>query len=301
MSAPAVSPASPVSPKRQLGADCVLLFVALIWGITFTLIKDALDYVSVFAFLSQRFTLAAGLFVPILIWRRRYCTRQALMHGAVLGTCLFGAFAFQTLGLRYTTAANTAFVTGMNVVFVPLFNALLFRVHIPIPVRLGVFCATFGLAALTLDAGLHINFGDLIVLACAVCIALQIIFTGRYARNTDVYWLTAVQIAVVAFLSTGIALARGETVVFWEPAILEALLLCAPLATVFAFWAQTSMQRFTAPSRAALIFCMEPVFGALYACLIGGERLGPWAGLGATGIVCGMLLAEMPEKWWRRR
>ena len=286
--------------QRQLGADGVLLIVALIWGITFTMIKDALVHVSVFAFLGQRFTLASVLFVPFLVWRWRCFAWRTVAHGAILGIFLFGAFAFQTIGLAFTTASNTAFVTGMNVVFVPLINGLLFRVHIPVPVRSGVILAALGLAGLTLNTGLEINPGDLVVLLCAVCIALQIIFTGRYAGRNDVYWLTAVQIAVVAVGSTAIGWIRGEEVFFWEPKIASALVLCAPLATVFAFWAQTAMQRFTLPSRAALIFCMEPVFGALYACLVGGEHLGPWAGLGAAGIFLGMVCAEMPETWWVR-
>jgi drug/metabolite transporter (DMT)-like permease len=296
---PAPGPSTPKQTQRY-AADLLLICVALVWGLTFTMIKEALGHVEVFVFLGQRFALASLFFIPFLYWRRSRLKPQTLIDASVLGVFLFGAFAFQTLGLKYTTASNTAFVTGMNVIFVPLINALLFKVRIPNPVWAGAVLAGLGLAGMTLNVDSQVNPGDLIVLICAVCIALQIIFTGRYAKANDVYWLTGIQVAVVAVLSTLTAWGQGQRVFLWEPRILEALVLCAPLATVFAFWAQTSMQRFTSASRAALIFCLEPVFGALYACLVGGETLGPWAGLGAGAIFLGMLCAEMPEKWWRR-
>jgi len=287
---------------RQLGAELVLLVVAFIWGSTFIIVKEALTKAPVFVFLAQRFGLAFVLFIPFL-WRCRGEFRpQCLPKGGLLGLLLFGAFAFQTIGLTLTTASNTAFVTGLNVVLVPVFNALIFGRLVPGSVMLGVCFAAVGLGFLCLGEDLALNPGDLIVLACAACIALQIIFTGRYTCQESAVWLAGLQIGVVAVLSVLSAHLGGHSVIVWIPGILWALLLCAVLASSFAFWAQTVMQRYTLPSKAALIFCMEPVFGALCARIFGGEHLAALGWFGAGLIVLGMILAEAPGiRLWRSK
>jgi drug/metabolite transporter (DMT)-like permease len=138
------------------------------------------------------------------------------------------------------------------------------------------------------------NRGDLLVLVCALCVALQVIYTGRFARRSDVMWLTGIQVAAVAGLSALTAGLRQHSVFTWEPAILWAILVCAVFATVFAFLVQTSMQRFTTATQTALIFCTEPIFGALYAYLAADERLGAGALAGALFILAGMIISELP-------
>ena len=131
---------------------------------------------------------------------------------------------------------------------------------------------------------------------CAVCVALHVIYTGKYARGGDVYWLTAIQLAAVAFFSVLVSLLQGDSLLVWHPEIFEALVICVLFATVFAFIVQTAMQRLTTPTHTALIFCMEPVFAALFAYVTLGERFGVWGMLGALLILAGMILSEIsPE------
>lgn len=283
---------------RELGADLVLASVALVWGVAFTIVKQAVDKVPVFVFLGQRFVLAFLFFIPFVFWQKESQPKRTVIQGLVLGSFLFGAYAFQTVGLKYTTAANAGFITGLNVVLVPVINGFFLRQKIPGKVLWGVALAALGLAGLCLRDGWQVHEGDFIVFFCAFCVAIQIILTGRFVQKSNVYWLAGVQVGVVALLSCIVAviLGQGQELITFEPSILWALVICAPLATTFAFWAQTSMQRFTIPSKTALIFCLEPVFGALYACLFGGEHLGSWALLGGVLIIAGMLLAEWPEK-----
>jgi drug/metabolite transporter (DMT)-like permease len=138
---------------------------------------------------------------------------------------------------------------------------------------------------------------------CAVCVALHIICTGRYARHNDIYWLTAIQIGTVALLSVIIALWQKDRIFVWHPEILWPLIICVLFATIFAFLVQTSMQRITSPTHTALIFCMEPVFAALYAYVTIDERLGLKGLIGAILIFGGMLLAQvsMPDKSYQKQ
>jgi len=177
---------------RKLGADLLLLAVAFFWGVTFVVVKDAIQTVEVFVFLSQRFGFAGGILLIFCLFRRTSFHVDVLKRGVVLGLFLFGGFAFQTVALLYTTASNTAFLTGLNVVFVPIIGAFIFTEKITRTMVGGVMLATVGLFLLCTHGTWSFNVGDLLAGICAVCVALHVIYTGKYARQSDVYWLTAV-------------------------------------------------------------------------------------------------------------
>lgn len=276
---------------KRLLAGFLLLLTTFFWGITFTIVKDAVAQVDVFVFLSQRFVLALLLMLPVGLWRRHQLDPTTLRQGFVMGVFLFGGYAFQTLALLYTSASNTGFLTGLNVVLVPLIGALYFHQQITAAVRWGVVVAVAGLFLLCTNGTWALNSGDLLAIVCAVSVSIHLLLTGEFSRHSDVFWLTAVQLGTVALLSIGTALVRGERLVVYHPEIVGALVICAVFATVLAFLVQTTMQRYLSPSHTALIFCMEPVFAALYAYIAAGERLGPFGFIGAGLIFAGMLLS----------
>ncbi|MDO9515588.1 MAG: DMT family transporter [Syntrophales bacterium] len=278
---------------RRLGADLLLLLTTLFWGVTFVVVKQAVEQVGVFLFLSQRFVLAFLVLLVICLVARRPVRREDLTRGVVLGALLFGAFAFQTMALLHTTASNTAFLTGLNVVLVPIIGAAFLRHAVTINMKLGVVLATAGLFLLCTNGNWGFNRGDILGITCAICIALHLIFTGRFARTSDVYWLTTIQIGIVGLLSSLVAYGEGSEILVWHPEILWALVICVLFATIFAFLVQTSMQRFTSPTHTALIFCMEPVFAALYAYWAIGERFGARGLIGAALILTGMVISEI--------
>ena len=278
---------------RRLGADLLLLITTLFWGVTFVTVKQAVEQVGVFLFLSQRFGLAFLILLVICLVARRPFRKEYLTRGVVLGALLFGAFAFQTLALLYTTASNTAFLTGLNVVLVPIIGAAFLRHAVALNMKLGVVLAAAGLFLLCTNGSWGFNRGDILGITCAICVALHLIFTGRFARASDVYWLTTVQIGIVGLLSALVAHVEGSEILVWHPEILWALVICVLFATIFAFLVQTSMQRFTSPTHTALIFCMEPVFAALYAYWAIGERFGTRGLIGAACILMGMVISEI--------
>jgi drug/metabolite transporter (DMT)-like permease len=247
----------------------------------------------VFLFLSQRFSLAFLILFTVCLAVRRPFEIKCLIRGIILGILLFGAFAFQTVALVYTTASNTAFLTGLNVVLVPIMGAVFFSHSVTFNMKLGVLLASAGLFLLCTNGGMAFNWGDVLGIACAVCVALHLIFTGKFAPANDVYWLTTVQIGVVAILSAAVACGEGREILVWHPEILWALVICVLFATIFAFLVQTSMQRFASPTHTALIFCMEPVFAAIYAYWTIGERLGIRGLFGAACIFLGMIVSEV--------
>lgn len=281
------------SLMKKAFAATLLILTTFFWGITFTVVKDAIAQVDMFVFLAQRFALASVLMIIPGFFFHVRPTWGTVRAGVVLGIMLFSAYAFQTAALLYTTASNTGFLTGLNVVFVPILGALFFKHAIPAGVKWGGVMATVGLFLLCTGGEFRINAGDILGFICGACVALHLLLTGHYAPNHDVYWITTVQLTTIAVASSIIALAGGKPVAVYYPFLLWPLLLCAIFASVFAFLVQTAMQRHIPPSQTALIFCLEPVFAAGYAYLAAGEKLSVVAWFGAALILGAMLIAEL--------
>jgi len=278
---------------KKTAAALLLIATTFFWGITFTVVKEAVSRVDMFVFLAQRFTLAAVLMlIPGILFHRKP-TRSTILAGSLLGLALFSAYAFQTAALLFTTASNTGFLTGLNVVLVPVLGAVIFREKVAVGVRWGALVAAIGLFLLCTGGELRINAGDLLGIVCAACVAIHLLLTGHYTRQHDVYWITTIQMTTIALASSAIALMGGKQVAVYHPFLLMPLLLCAIFASVFAFLVQTAMQRHIPPSQTALIFCLEPVFAAGYAYVAAGEKLSPIAWLGAILILAAMLIAEL--------
>jgi drug/metabolite transporter (DMT)-like permease len=276
-------------------AAALLLTTTFFWGVTFTVVKQSIESVDVYVFLAQRFIFAFILILPLGIIKGRKFDGATLVKGSVMGVLLFGAYAFQTVALLYTSASNTGFLTGLNVVIVPILAALLLRHSISGSVMIAVGLSVIGLLLLCGNGSLSLNRGDVLAALCAVCVSLHLICTGEYVLSSDYYWLTVVQLGVVALMSCAGAIIRGKHVFVWYPDLLVPLLVCSVIATVFAFLVQTSMQRYISHTNTALIFCTEPVFAALYAWLILNERLGVYSYAGAVCILGGMLVSILPE------
>jgi drug/metabolite transporter (DMT)-like permease len=293
MTAPAVETRSTLS----LRADLCLLLVALIWGATFVVVKDALRDASVFAFLFLRFALAAVLLSFFFRTRRSEPARRhpAPWRGGLLcGLLLFAGFALQTAGLRHTSASKSAFLTGLYIVLVPFFHSLVNK-SVPRWAELaGIAAATAGTALLSLSGeGWSWNRGDTWTVLCAVAFALQIMALDYWSKRMSVERLSVMQIGCVALFSLlGAGLFETPRVV-WSGRLLLALVVTAVFATSLSFTLQTWAQRHTPPTRAALIFASEPMFAGLTGWLAAGEV---WTGRMAAGaalILAGILMVEL--------
>jgi drug/metabolite transporter (DMT)-like permease len=288
----------PQRASQQLGADALLFLVAVVWGGTFVMVKDAVSAYPVFPFLTLRFAMATGALLAIGGRRLRRLGWRGVRAGVLIGLCLFVGYALQTLGLQYTSASKAGFITGLCVVLVPILSALLLRRRPSPPALIGVGLATVGLALLTLTHDLHVAAGDLIVLGGAVSFALHIVAVSAYAPAMDPLALTIVQVATVGVLSAGISLLAPGPFPVPGPSVRFAAAFTGILATAVAFAVQTAMQRFTTPTHTALIFAGEPVFAAIFGVLLAGDTMTAAAVTGGILIVVGTLVSEI--RWSQR-
>lgn len=298
MSAVATESAAQKSSTRWK-ADLSLALVALIWGTTFVVVKRALTEISAVYFLAIRFGIASCcmflIFFPTLRRVESIEVWRGLRGGAVAGIFLWLGYMLQTFGLKYTSAGNSGFLTGLYIVLVPLISACLYRKW---PQRLelvGIAVATLGMIVLTLpsvDRQFQMNRGDLLTVGCAVAFAFHLLVLGYYSQRERFEAVALGQIVCAAILSTAslqVEPPRG----IWTANVVFAIALTSVFATALAFALQTWGQRYTSATRAALIFALEPVFALVTAIAIGGERLSFAILAGGGLILAGILTVEL--------
>jgi len=268
-----------------------LILVTAVWGVTFVQVKDAVDVYPLFAFLAVRYAIATG--VLAVAGGRRVLTlgRSGFAAGGMLGGLLGLGIGLQTAGLERTTVSSTGFITGLYVVFTPLFGLLLFRTTVGLEVWAGVVLAVVGLALLSgVDVGSP--GGDLLVLASAAAQALQIVMVERYANRYDVIALVLVEMGAcfAGFLVIALALGQLEVPRGWT--LWGALLVTGVFASALAYLIQVWAQRRISAARIAVVFSLETVFAGIFGYWLADDRLG-WLGWGGCAVIlAGIVLAE---------
>ncbi|MCX7796582.1 MAG: DMT family transporter [bacterium] len=271
-----------------------LLFVTLVWGSTFALVKSALDCMGPFYFLAVRFSLAS--IIMLFIFRKSFLTHKIKPGYILVGIFLFLGYVFQTIGLKYTTASNAAFITGLSVVIVPFLEIIFMKRRLPLTSILGAISSTVGLWFLTGLHSFNMNYGDLLVLICALCFASQIITVGICAPNSDTGVISTTQVIMVAILSWfSIPVFRETINTNISTTAIWAVVITAIFATALAFYIQALAQKVINPTTIALIFATEPVFGGLFGYFILKEVLTPSALFGAGLILLGMFVTQIPK------
>ncbi|MDX9758800.1 MAG: EamA family transporter [Bacteroidota bacterium] len=238
--------------------------------------------------------LAASVMVGIYTWRDiKATTRTSLRAGLVLGVLLGMGFALQTTGLVETTASKAGFLTGTMVVFTPLLQMAIERRRPSVGNAIAVVIVGAGLYLFTSPAGGNFNVGDVLVLCCAVVFAFYIVyldvFTKQRFDREIVFWQFIVT-AAIGFIASPFF--DESTPVFSAPAI-GAVLYLALFASTIAIFVQSKYQRETTPTKAAIIFTMEPIFAAIIAYVALSETMGGIEMIGAVIMFAGLLFSEL--------
>jgi len=282
-----------------------LLIVAVCWGISFPLIRVALQSVSAPKFVFVRFALAglAFLFVLFLPKVRREIWR-ILLPGLGIGFLNYFIFTSQTLAMETISGPRAAFITGSYVVFVPLLSKAFGR---PSPSRMdwvSVVFAFLGLAILanpfSSGESAAMRTGDFLGVFCALCVAVKIHTLTRLA-------VSGAGAVATAFLQVwGVVLLYGLTYPAlpsmwfsgeWTWIAFICVASCAWGISVGTFYLQSACQRSVPPHQSALIYCLEPVFATIFSFLMIGEQLTPNGCVGAAFILTAQILPYSLRKF----
>ena len=287
---------------KELGADFLLLMVAIAWGSTFFVVQAAVNETPVYTFIFWRFFLAGLLMTAISFKQLRYLNWDVLKAGTLLGLFMFLGYAFQTFALTYTYSSTVGFITGLNVIIVPFISYLIFKHKASMFSSLGAIIASVGLYFLTLNSEIGFSLGELYAFICAIMFALHIVFTGYLSRKHNVYLLVSIQFLMVALCSLigGFVLEGSIVPPRIDGLFINAIAITVIFATIFAFWVQTAMQRFTTAAKTAIIFTMEPVSAGIFGYYFANELLTFSQICGAVMILGGILIAELGSYYMER-
>lgn len=295
--------------KRQLTGEALLLTAALIWGVAFVAQAKGMDYIGPFTFNGIRGLLAAAVLLPAWAVFRLPKTRQAkaqsaalkpalsfrsLGIGAVLcGLMLFCASSLQQIALVTTTAGKAGFLTALYIVLVPVFGVFLHK-KVSAWVWAAVVLATAGLYLLCSSGSFAFTAGDLCLLGCAACYAVQILLVDRFAPHMDPMLLCGIQFLVTGVLSLPVMfwLEQPTWAGVWAAAV--PLLYTGVLSGAVAFTLQIVGQRNTEPAVASLLMSFESVFSVLAGALLLKERLSASELLGCVLVFSAIVLAQLP-------
>lgn len=281
---------------RKLKAELILFFIAVIWAGTFAIIKVTLTELPPFYFLTLRFSAAAVLFYILAFRRLQRTNLRELKAGVLLAILLFAGFASQTSGMVYTTASNSAMITGVNLLIVPFAQYFIIKRKVGLENWIGVLVVLFGLFLLTNPAVKGINKGDLITLICAFAWAFYIIYLDVFSKKYNLYVLVLTQFIIVAVLSLLCALAfeNADDIVISSTSI-SGLLYTGILATLVATFLGNKYQKETSPIRAALIFTIEQPAAVVLAIIFLKDEFMMIQIVGVLLMTAGILFSETFE------
>lgn len=272
-------------------APFLLIGITAIWGSTFVLVQDVTAEMPVFGFLAWRFAIATLTLVVVRPRALAGIRRVDLGRGVLIGLFLGAGYVFQTIGLQTTSATVSGFVTGMFVVLTPLVAAVVAGRAVPPLTGLAVLLAACGLALLTLR-GVSVGVGEGLTLLCALMFACQIVALSEWSEPHTAYRLTIVQVATVAIACAVVAPFTGGLAPPPSPRAWVGTVFLALAATAAAYLVQTWAQAHLAPTRAAIILTLEPVFAGLFGVLFAQNVLTIGMAVGAGLILVAMLLVE---------
>jgi len=270
-----------------------LLLTTLIWGATFPATKAVLEQIPPLSFLVLRFLTGAlcAWAVLAMMGVRLHRDRQTLKRSAIATIWLFCGYVLQTVGLQYTSASNSAFITALYVIFVPLFLGR-FQPRIwatAVLALIGLWCL--------IDPTVVLNLGDLMTLGCAAAFAAHIVCLESYSRLGDPRSFFVWQLLMV----TGVLMpmmwveSPGPNAFALTPVLVVGLAVTGIFATG-AFAVQVWAQRRVAAQRVALIFSLEPAYAAWLAWYFLGEQLSARGWLGSALILGAVVIGALaPE------
>ncbi|MFA6439138.1 MAG: DMT family transporter [Bacteriovoracaceae bacterium] len=279
-------------------AELALFSTTFIWGSTFVVVKAGSSDISPSLFIALRFGIGALVFALFLLPQFRTIQFSTFKKSAILGTMLGIGILLQNHGIYQTTASKSAFITGLMVIFTPIAQFILERRPPKIGNIIGVVVVTFGLYLLTSPSGSEINKGDILVLISAMIFGVYIVYLDMFSKGENVLHVSFIQVTMTTV--TALIIVPFEHIVFIPTTqLLFSLLYMGIFATVLTTYTQTRFQKDTTPTRAVIIFTIEPVIAAVLAYFALNEILGIAGIIGAVLIIGGIFISEFSDGYMK--
>lgn len=279
----------------------LLLFLLILgtafWGLSFSVTKLAIGNSSPFLFLFYRFFFAT-LVLTLIFWKQvKTAQKQALIAGAGLAIPLTAGIFLQTLGIKYTSASQCAFIAGTSVIIIPLIKLLFYRSTAPLKIWVAALIALTGLFIISVTKSFTIGAGDLFTIAGSFGFAIYLIQVEQQTTKMNLLPAIVPMFATCTVLALMMALTSPQNE--WFPShshFWTGIVFCALFSTAYMYTISNISQRYISAERVAIIYLFEPIFGAVGAYFILDEQLTWRLVIGGALIFIATLIAELKLK-----
>lgn len=286
--------------RPSVKGNLMLMTTAFIWGMGFVAQRVGAQVIGPFVFNALRFALGGFSLIPLMLYfdrekdpaHIRSAIGSALPGGIAMGSVLFAAAALQQIGLKYTTASNAAFITGLYIIIVPFMSVFL-KQHIEKKTWFAGIIAVIGLYLMTVGDTFNVNVGDVYELAGSFFWAAHILLIDHFIRRQDLLKLTIIQFLCCAVLSLSVAVLFEKTTTQMVQAAWIPILYGGFISVGIAYTLQVFGQESVKPSHAAIILSFEIVFAAIGAAILLSETFSTRGFIGASLIFCGILISQI--------
>jgi drug/metabolite transporter (DMT)-like permease len=280
----------PVDGQRAW-ATAGLLGVALVWGTTFSAVKDALDAMPATDFLAIRFTVATAVMLALRPGTLRHLDRNSLRDGVGLGVLLGGGYLAQTVGLERITPGVSGVLAGLVVVLAAVVAVAFRLIHTTRWVWSALGLGGLAVAVLALpDDGL--GAGEALTVLAALVLAGHLVAFARRSDVHDLWTLTVVQLLTAATILAVLAAPGGITTPP-DLGVWVDVAIAAVLAMAVSYVVQTWAQRRLSPTRVGVLLAAEPAFAVLVAVLVADEVLSWQLLLAGALVIASMIVSEL--------
>jgi len=283
------------SKKVNIASKLALFGASVIWGSSFLVVKNSMDFMRPHTLLAFRFTIGSILLCLLFAKRLKKINKDYIIKGGIMGIFLFIAYSLQTIGITDTTPGKNAFLTAVYCVIVPYLYWIIEKIR---PDRYNIMAAILcltGIGLVSLDGEFKIRFGDAFTLISGFFYAAHMVVLSKLTQDKDPVLLTIVQFGYTAVISWVVALLTEDIPKSLSGSEICGLLYLAVFATAVALLLQTVGQKYTKPAPASIILSLEAVFGVIFSVIFYGEEVTPKLLLGFLLIFLSIITSE--TKW----
>ena len=287
--------------KQKYKAEIYLVVATLIWGATFVVIKGGLESSSPVLFIGIRFT-AAFIVLGIFNYRTLFTASKVMWkHALVLGILNYIAYTAQTIGLEYTTVAKSSLVTYLFSVLTPPLQYLITGKKPSKGNITGLLIVFAGMMLITSPKAEGINIGDILTLASAVSYAFYIVYIDVYSSPEDAGFLVSVQFLITGVLGLVTSPLVEKPFVIIDSNLIFSIAYLSVLGSAVAIYLINRFQKYTTPTKAVIIYSLEPLFSVLLGIMILNESRSLSKFTGIALIMGGILISELWERLSERK
>lgn len=279
--------------KKIIG-PLMLFSASIIWGSSFVVMKNTVDFFTPSCLLFVRFALAS-LFLTIMFYKKiKTYPKDRIFGGLITGFCVFIAYYVQTIGLSYTTPGKNAFLTSIYCAIVPFLMWIFYKKRPDNYNFIAAFMCVAGIGLISLDTNLSINIGDLLTICGGFLYAIHILLIKKYAFDIDGGAFSAMQFYGATVLAFIVSLFTEDlsVITMIKPQIFFQIFYLAFFATALCMIFQTKGQQTTSECNASLILSLESVFGVLFSVIFYGEVLDLKLIIGFVIIFMAIVISE---------